>query len=248
MLCLRSPFLSQSTSCELLRKFLCKVWNATRGEANRDKPITVLRPRQTAARLAQDVGIVKGDEYVLEVGCGLGAMLLGLRDAGIKNIYGTEASDFRAASARTLFPNSIFSGGYDAVPENLKFDFIFSHHVVEHIYDPFAAFGWMASRLREGGTIAITVPDAWCEPVLNQLLFLPHLHSFCHRALMFMGQFYGFQCLFWKHANIPHEICAVFTRIDSHSNLSVGQFVKASEAPEWERKRQKADGCCGFFS
>lgn len=223
---------------EFFSRFYREVWNAARGEGAKDAPAAAAAPKPFAAKLALALGLSPPQPAILEIGCGTGAMLLGLRDAGFTDLHGTEASDFRAKSTAQHFPGRIFAGGYEAVPDDLSFDFIYSHHVVEHVYDPNAAFAWMDAHAKPSGIIVITVPDAWSEPVLNQLLFLPHLHSFCHRSLMKMGEAYGYSCRFWKKAKTPHEICAVFIRGEAPRALDASQFRDAASSPETATRRQ----------
>lgn len=225
---------------EFFAAFYREVWNARRGEGAGDELAAVEKAKPFAAKLAAALALPAQGSSVLEVGCGLGAMLLGLKQAGFADLHGTEASDFRAASAGRLFPERIYAGGYEAVPDALRFDFIYSHHVMEHVYDPAAAFAWMAAHCRPGGVIVVTVPDAWSEPVLNQLLFLPHLHSFCHRSLMKMGEAHGFSCRFWTKANAPHEVCAVFMKGEPRPGTDAAQFVSAETSPDTATHRQDA--------
>lgn len=190
--------------------FYSQVWNSERGENLQSQIVPSAKVKHQSARLTRDLGLGDISIRILEIGCGHGAMLAGLEAAGYRDLYGTEASDYRAAVSNKRFPGRIFTGGYESVPDDLRFDFIYSNHVLEHIYDPRQAFAWMTERLRPGGVIAATVPDAWGEPIMGQVLFLPHLHSFCHRSLVALGRNAGLDCLFWKAANMPYEASAVF--------------------------------------
>ncbi len=192
--------------------FYRSEWNSDRGE-NADAYLTASSAiKTTPARLLADAEIADRGLRMLEIGCGTGDMMAGLQQTGFSDLYGTEASDYRAAMSALRFPHRVFRGGYSAVPSGLMFDFIFSHHVMEHIHNPHEAMKWMVARLSKGGIIAITVPDAACEPLLNQILFIPHLHSFSHRSLIKMGESLGLKTLFWKGANSPYELTAVFHR------------------------------------
>jgi 2-polyprenyl-3-methyl-5-hydroxy-6-metoxy-1,4-benzoquinol methylase len=211
--------------------FYRKEWNADRGESVSAGVKPSSGVKDNAARLAADAGQSPQGSSVLEIGCGAGDMMAGLAAEGFSTLYGTEASDYRAAATALRFPGRVFKGGYEAVPPDLSFDFIYSHHVVEHIYDPWQAFGWMAERLKPGGLISITVPNAKVEPVLNQLLFIPHLHSFCHRSLKMMGESHGFNVAFWPGANTPYEITAVYSRADDRRTWGKS-FVAGQEAED----------------
>ncbi len=227
---------------EYFTRFYNEQWNAKGGESLSQKPGRLDAPKNVKVSLLNDASRNDKDMAILDIGCGLGGMLAGLKSAGFKNLYGTEASEYRATTTRSQFPDRIFAGGYESVPENLKFDFIFSHHVAEHIFNPHEALKWMSKRLNKDGLIAISVPDAWCEPVLHQMLFLPHLHSFCHRSLMMMGKALGLECGFWAGDNIPYEITAVYYRpgtenleFKSGQWLEPGQGFDTTPRPQSER-------------
>ena len=192
--------------------FYRSEWNSKRGETVSVEIIPGTGVKDTAARMLLHARIEDRAATILEIGCGTGDMLAGLQERGFSNLYGTEASDYRAAKTELRFPGRAFRGGYSAVPPGLEFDFIFSHHVMEHVYNPHQAMQWMTDRLRPGGLIAVTVPNSLIEPVLNQLLFVPHLHSFSPHSLMSMGESLGLGCVFWRGANTPYEITALFYR------------------------------------
>lgn len=229
---------------EYFTRFYATEWNAGREDPKRLGPSR--KTKRTAAALAEDLGIADRGVAILEVGCGLGAMLAGLQAAGFKELFGTEASDYRAAATAARFPGRIFAGGYESVPAGLTFDFIYSNHVVEHIFLPRDALAWMVARLKPGGTIAISVPEARGEPVVGQVLFLPHLHSFCRRSLVAMGRSLGLDCLFWKGANEPYEVTAVFYRAGSPPRLRADRFRKPESVAETAPYSQ-ADRIQGAF-
>lgn len=224
-------------SAAYFTRFYLEEWNRERETSGKVEPSRKIK--RMAAKLLGDLGRLDPGATVLEIGCGLGAMLAGLQEQGFREIYGTEASDYRAAASAARFPGRIFNGGYDGVPEGLTFDIIYSNHVFEHIYDPADAVRWAAARLRPRGILAVTVPSAWGEPVLNQLLFLPHLHSFCHRSLAAMGRRFGFDCLFWKGAHRPYEVTAVFYRTGEKPPCDAARFTAPADAPEAAPRSQR---------
>ena len=205
-------FYSNPPSEEWFTNYYRSEWNSDRGEVVSKKLAASSKSKPTSVKLLKDAGIIDPSLRILEIGCGTGDMMFGLQQAGFNDLYGTEASDYRAAMSALRFPQRVFRGGYSAVPAGLKFDFIFSHHVMEHIYNPQKAMEWIVERLNPNGIVVVTVPNSANEPVLNQVLFVPHLHSFSHRSLMLMGKSLGLKTVFWKGANTPYEITALFYR------------------------------------
>jgi SAM-dependent methyltransferase len=231
----------QCPSCELIYywtpptanfidDFYQRVWNQQRGEklGGALKPSKKVSDRM--AKLVRALGLASPELAFLDVGCGLGALMGGLVAAGFPNVYGTEMSPYRAAATGARFPGCVFQGGYKEVPADRKFDVIYANHVIEHFYDPAEGFASMASHLTERGIIVLTVPDAWREPVIEQILFLPHLHSFCAKSLEVLGIRNGFQCRFWVGAR-PWELTAVFYRNADGLTLSPDRFLPLSALP-----------------
>lgn len=202
-------------SAEFISRYYKERWNQSVGEVL-DKPVKqVSKSSPRMAGLMADLGKVPDSDCILDVGCGNGKLMAGLAASGYTDLWGTEASPYRVAVCSARFPDRIFSGGYDGIPDDRKFDVIYSNHVVEHFHNPADAFERLAGHLTETGIIAITVPDAWEEAVPYQVLFLPHLHSFCARSLKLLGEQYGFSCLFWKGARWE-ELTVIYYRDPGH--------------------------------
>ncbi|GJL63107.1 MAG: hypothetical protein NPIRA04_17610 [Nitrospirales bacterium] len=214
-------------------------WNKSRGEESGQhaKGAQKISPRM--ATLASDLGITNEKTSFLDVGCGLGKLMAGLQQVGFDNIWGTEMSPYRVAVSESRFPGHVFPGGYKNVPPGKQFDVIYSNHVVEHLYSPADFFSSMVEHLSEHGIIAITVPDAWEEYVINQVLFLPHLHSFSAQSLELLGKNYGFSCMFWKKARWE-ELTVVFYRNLSHIQPYSDQFCSLAELAKKHTKSQLA--------
>ena len=93
---------------------------------------------------------------VLEVGCGNGQRLTGLRARGW-DVQGQEIDSLAGAVARDHFglpvhlgPISELAGGYDAIILN---------HVIEHVPDPVDILAQCRRLLRDSGTLVLTTPN-----------------------------------------------------------------------------------------
>lgn len=72
----------------------------------------------------------------LDFGCGNGIFTNVLRKALPKwKIYGCDISTNAINNAKTRFPDCTFFVSDNDHPSDLKFDFLFSHHVLEHVFD-----------------------------------------------------------------------------------------------------------------
>jgi 2-polyprenyl-3-methyl-5-hydroxy-6-metoxy-1,4-benzoquinol methylase len=212
-----------------LRTFYRESWNRGIGENLRGGALRASsRTKPRMAWLLDDLGIEDRKARILDVGCGVGAMLAGLAAAGFTELMGTEASDYRVAASRLRFPGRIFAGGYAGVPDEFRFDVIYSNHVLEHIRVPADAIDWMAAHLSERGILAVTVPNAWEESLLNQILFLPHLHSFSARSLQRLAELRGLRCVLWRGARW-YELTAVFTRDPAFRARRPERFIEPEQ-------------------
>lgn len=218
-------------SADFITRYYQEQWNQSVGE-NLGKPVkAVTKSSPRMANLMADLGCDPDRHSVLDVGCGNGKLMAGLAAAGFSDLWGTEASPHRVAVCEARFPGHIFAGGYDGIPADRKFDVIYSNHVVEHFHNPADGLERLAEHLTETGIIAITVPDAWEESVPYQVLFLPHLHSFCARSLKLMGEQYGLSCLFWKGARWE-ELTVIYYRDPGHIKPVPGRFLAFEQLPE----------------
>jgi len=232
--------LVQCADCEALyyhnpptEKFLADyyetTWNTKSGESV-DGPIREMRKKvgRHMAGALRDLGVADKNAPVLDVGCGTGDQMAGLSESGFTDVWGTEMSPYRLAMTEARFPGRVFAGGYDAVPEDRKFDVIYSNHVMEHLYHPREVVGSLKQHLTDQGVVVIAVPDAWYEPIVNQVLFLPHLHSFCARSLSEMAHKHGMKALFWTSAR-RGELVTAFVTENSAINPAAGKFLPLEE-------------------
>src|SRR4030095_16561588 len=97
---------------------------------------------------------------VCEIGCGYGANLKHLANAGFARLIGTESSEHRADVVRQGFGFEALTAPFESVEtqQSLQtlapFSIIFSHHVLEHTYHPDEVIA-AASRLQAPGDFLI---------------------------------------------------------------------------------------------
>ena len=172
------------------------MWNAASGESGLNGKVSP-KTKRRMARIFDELGYVDKSASILDIGCGVGDLLAGCREVGFSDLWGTEMSRNRIAASEARFPGRIFHGGYEAVPEERRFDVIYCNHVLEHIREPDDAFERMCRLSKDNGIIVITMPDAWGEPVSGKVLFVPHLDPFCARSFKKLADRHGMDLRFW---------------------------------------------------
>lgn len=96
---------------------------------------------------------------LLEIGCGLGHVLMRLEDRF--ETYGIDVSEYAIEQARANTRRSVLKV---AVAEEVgslpgPFDVIAAFHVVEHLVDPGRVLGECARMTRPGGLVALATPN-----------------------------------------------------------------------------------------
>jgi SAM-dependent methyltransferase len=92
----------------------------------------------------------------LDYGCGIGGALHFLGANG-NTVYGVELDDTLAAYGNGHYAVKILPRTENLPPE-AAFDLIFTHHSLEHVYDPNDFFAFAARRLKPNGVLVNVVP------------------------------------------------------------------------------------------
>jgi len=117
-------------------------------------------------RLKRYRHLAPGKRFI-DFGCNIGTTVEAARRLGF-DAHGTDIDAEAISIAGTLFPGSLYHAGpMETLPvEWGLFDFAFSTEVIEHVPDPESYFAALAARLRPGGVLYLTTPDAghWRVP------------------------------------------------------------------------------------
>jgi SAM-dependent methyltransferase len=162
---------------------------------------------------------------LLDVGCGTGNFLVASRDKGFR-VSGTELDRSAANFAReklsleNIFPFSIidFVAQYHAE----KFDVVTFFEVLEHQADPAAFLHSVASCLRPGGYIALSVPnrDRWLTGP-DVFDYPPnHFLRWNEAALRNVLQRFGFQILSVRQQPVDFPYAASMINMALRSGLT----------------------------
>jgi 2-polyprenyl-3-methyl-5-hydroxy-6-metoxy-1,4-benzoquinol methylase len=138
--------------------------------------IRILRPEQ--------------DLRILDVGCGTGALLEALREAGYRHIEGAELSAYAAAIAGERSGAVVHVGDILDIDFGARvFDVINATEVIEHLRDPLAFFRRIGSLLAPNGVFIHSTGNAdglyakWLGANWPYLVPEGHLHYYSPRTL-----------------------------------------------------------------
>lgn len=92
----------------------------------------------------------------LDYGCGIGGALNVLAERG-NEVWGVELDRREVEFGRRHYKVK-FVHGLDELPPDLRFDFIFSHHAMEHVFDPNEFLAHVSRILKPDGLLMIAVP------------------------------------------------------------------------------------------
>jgi len=135
---------------------------------------------------------------VLDIGCGVGDILLLLKKIGFK-VYGLEI-DKKAVSIARKKGLDVRLGTFKATEGygNNYFDTIRLYHVIEHLNDPVECLRIARRKLRVGGELIMSTPNVRC---LSRFIFgrywssldsPRHLFIFSPQSLSFLARKEGF--------------------------------------------------------
>jgi SAM-dependent methyltransferase len=144
------------------------------------------------------------DRAVLEIGCGAGGGLSEFQKAGFR-VVGCDFSQRLIDYGTQRGIRDLFVGGIAEVRKHSlheRFDFIFLHHVYEHVSEPIPLLREIRSMLAPDGRVLIIVPDLsridrFVNPAGNALDFfhIAHKYNYSVRGMTSIAQQAGFAAL-----------------------------------------------------
>ena len=154
--------------------------------------------RHRAFELHRQIPVDKKKPY-FEIGSGYGQVMKNFEIAGFEKLYGIENSKHRVELVKKVFGFEIYHGDFgsrevtEQIKKNGPYGLIFSHHVLEHVYDPNEVVHAMAEMQDEGDYAIFAVPNVAGEHMNYVTLYWPHLHGFTKESLETLFNRHGYE-------------------------------------------------------
>jgi len=202
------------------------------------------------------------ESAILDVGCGSGAYLWRLKEAGFKNLLGIDPfikKDISYKNGMEIFKKSIqeISG---------EWDIIMFHHSFEHVPDPQSTLREVSRLLKKGGTFLIRVPTAsswaWKHYRENWIQMDSPRHFFLHslKSMNILAEKAGLKSeeviydssefQFWGSEQYQRDI-PLFSEYSYLKNPSKDIFsksdIRAYKHKAKELNKIKQGDSCAFF-
>ena len=168
------------------------------------------------------------DASLLDLGCGVGTLLVELQRRGMTRVVGLDPAP-RSAEVAALLGADVRTGTFNDPPPGLgEFDAVTMIGVLEHLWDVPGALRAIRRILRPGGLLYLDAPDAarYCHPFLVpfQDFNTEHANHFSTSALELLFARHGFEVV-WT-ASVPTRADASLPPVPA----ATGAF-RRSDAP-----------------
>ena len=177
---------------------------------------------------------------VLEVGCGMGNICTPLASLGY-NVHGIDIhqGSVDAARSRTQLPNIHFDAVDLREVDLSKYDAVILSEVLEHVPEAEKMLSFLASNLKPGSLLILTVPNGWSllEMACRPSYFLKRFDAGV-RVVKAIKKILGSKDLTTADAQTPHVQFFRLSRLHrlfAERGLEVGAFYSFFFAwPLWE--------------
>jgi SAM-dependent methyltransferase len=164
---------------------------------------------------------------VIEIGCGNGGLLMGVRDFG-HEVVGVEPDPSAQAVARAA-SIQVYEGSAETLPEALlrehgmhSFDIVLMRHVLEHCLDPRLALQSARTLLKPGGRLLCETPNndalglRFAGPSWNWLDVPRHINFFTSDSLVAACESAGFDVLDSRYCGYYRQFDRAWIDTEQH--------------------------------
>ncbi|GEM_PF-1518661 len=191
---------------EWISKFYLETWDGAE-EKNIDEEVKTKQERFLAKDRRRKEHMIEflkkfdmdKNRYVCEIGSGYGGTLKMMEKLGFKKLIGTENSEHRAEIAAKAYGLRLLTGPFEdtAVQLELKkfapYSLIFTHHVMEHVYEPGEIIKICSGLQKKGDYLIISQPNLTGEVSLSTMIYFPHLHTLTKLSMARLLGRYGYK-------------------------------------------------------
>jgi 2-polyprenyl-3-methyl-5-hydroxy-6-metoxy-1,4-benzoquinol methylase len=191
-----NPRLSEKENAEFYHD---RYWGAYKNKTTPDERFFKRRLPKVKPLLAQLRAHLRPGVKVLEIGCGVGALLWSMKNlvGATGTFIGVEAHHGHALFAREQKGLDVREGLLDEISHTLPeagFDLIVMNHVLEHTTSPTAVFRTLKKLLKPHGLLVVEVPNIEAPGSrLSHLFHVAHHYCFSPRTLQRLAQKTGFK-------------------------------------------------------
>jgi 2-polyprenyl-3-methyl-5-hydroxy-6-metoxy-1,4-benzoquinol methylase len=143
--------------------------------------------RNWPGRVDEIARILDASASVLDVGCGNGSILRGLRDRGFRNLHGVEISGYAVDRLRSDGIAMTQARGLDISLPSESFDAVIASEVLEHMIRRRRFMAEIARLLKPTGRALIFVPDNCMGPINEPEHVIKYTAASLRR---FLGKFF----------------------------------------------------------
>lgn len=175
-----------------------KYWGLYKGKSAPDDTFFNRRVPKIKSMLGELRPFLKPGVSVLEIGCGVGALLWSVKQTcnGLGKFVGIEPHEGHAKFCREAKELDVNAGLLDEVAPKLadeSFDLVVMNHVLEHTISPTEVCETVRRLLRPGGHFVVEVPNIQAPGSrLSHFFHVAHHFNFSPRTLQRLGMKAGF--------------------------------------------------------
>lgn len=167
---------------------------------------------------------LNGNGRVLDLGSGYGLQSQWFAQQG----FDVVSVDPVAPSVEV--PKYVQGDALDALCDfgECSFDFVWTHHVLEHVYDPITALDYVRYLLRPNGWLVCVVPD------IDRVISTEHIHNYSIPLLMYHLAATGFDCsrAFWRQRRSHCDMIAPLANDGHGFELSLTRLAELGRFPD----------------
>lgn len=171
---------------------------------------------------------------ILDIGAGLGSILLILKNEGYENLYALDPSEASVAQLKKQGLNTIKGSAYELIDDlRGSFDLVISTTCLEHFCQPSEAVENMILYLKPEGLLLISVPDVslltTSQIPFNMVFNHEHINQFSRETMKSLMGIFSYEERDFKQLSIQYDSESFYFGVFSKNENSNIPLIKQSE-------------------